>query len=133
MDTIRLSLIYHAFISASGDIFRNRYMLYTDQNGSKIRKKKYCRIPQGSVQGFLVWKLAYDAVLRVNLPRSVNFICYADDTLVLSSGINSEKTKTLEVMGVEIVTKLCVLGLRIPAHKNEAFWFHKLLRQCSIF
>ena len=132
-DTIRESLIYHqvpVYLQAIiRSYLRDRYILYTNQEGYRIRRRMYCGIPQGSVLGPLLWNLAYDAVLRMVLPRDVEVICYADDTLVLASGPTFEDTKRLAEIGVAmIITKICELGLRIAAHKTEALWFHKLPR-----
>ncbi|XP_046976610.1 uncharacterized protein LOC124542724 [Vanessa cardui] len=72
------------------------------------------------------WNLAYDAVLRVELPAGVSVICYADDTLVLACGLSFEMTRRRAELGVElVVAKICKLGLRIAPHKTEALWFHK--------
>lgn len=40
-------------------------------------------VPQGSVLGPLLWLIAFDDVLRLNLPDGVEIIAYADDLAIL--------------------------------------------------
>ncbi len=41
-------------------------------------------IPQGSVLGPLLWNIAFDNILKVEVPPKVSIICYADDILVVT-------------------------------------------------
>ena len=49
-------------------------------------------IPQGSVLGPLLWSIGYNHVLKIALPKSVQLICYAGDTLLVAGGTSWEST-----------------------------------------
>lgn len=93
-------------------IIRNYLLCDIDTFYTRIRRRMFCGIPRGSVLGPFLWNLAYDVVLRMVLPRNVEVICNADNTLVLACEPTFEDTKRLAIIGVEmIVTKICDLEL----------------------
>lgn len=68
--------------------FRERELEFVQRDGLLRRRRIGCGVPQGSVLGPLLWDFAYDRVLCLPLPRSCHAICYADDTLVVVTGVN---------------------------------------------
>ncbi|CAK1595410.1 unnamed protein product [Parnassius mnemosyne] len=125
LGAIRSALAHHQvppyLKNVIGDYLRDRYILYMGQNGRKIRREIRRGVPQGSVLRPLLWNLAYDAVLRVELPAGVDIVCYADDTLVVASGVTFERVKELAEFRAEVVVaKIHELGLEIAPHKTEA-------------
>ncbi len=49
-----------------------------------VRKEMTCKVPRGSVLGPLLWNIAFDDILKKEVPPGANVICYADDTLVVT-------------------------------------------------
>lgn len=128
---IREALVYHQIPpylrGIVGAYLQNRHITYVGRNAEVHQRAVYCGVPQGSVLGPLLWNLAYDAVLRIDLPDGVHVVCYADDTLVLANGENFTETTRLAEMGVAcVVRKIHALGLQVAPHKTEALWFHRL-------
>ncbi|CAG4963930.1 unnamed protein product [Colias eurytheme] len=84
-----------------------------------------CGVPQGSVLGPLLWNIGYNHVLRGVLPQGVSAICYADDTLVVSTGRDYREARLRATAGVaQVVAKIKSLGLKVALEKSEAIWFH---------
>ena len=78
-------------------------------------------VPQGSVLGPLLWDLAYDAVLRVEMPSPrVSLVCYADDTLVVASGQRLQQAINLAEEALRrVVASIGTLGLRVAFDKRR--------------
>ncbi len=49
------------------------------------RKEMTISVPQGSVLGPLLWNIAFDNILKKDVPSGVNIICCANDTLVVTA------------------------------------------------
>lgn len=107
------------------DYFRSKNMVYRDQNTVNREKRASRRIPQESTLGLYLWNLAFDKTLRTALPLGTSVICCADDTLILSGGVNWEQADLASEMTMEwVVHTIHFLGLRMPSQKTEAVFFH---------
>jgi len=83
-----------------------------------------CGVPQGSVIGPLLWNIAYDRVLRVQLPRGVELIGFADDTLVVACGNTSTEVEEMTNSALSIVSsEIKSLELSLATDKTEAIMF----------
>lgn len=111
------------------DYLRDRTIRWSGSNSAVNEWKVSCGVPQGSVLGPLLWNLAYDTVLRIELPVGVHVVCYADDTLIVATGENVEETMRLAELGTAyLIRKINGLGLKVAPLKTEAVWFHGLPR-----
>ena len=103
----------------------DRSIAYTVRGGGMIKRAVYRGVPQGSVLGPLLWNIAYDAVLRVQMPPDSALACYADDTLVLIWGAAWGGTVRLaELTVARVVAAIKGLGLRVSSEKSKAMWFY---------
>ncbi|XP_068993471.1 uncharacterized protein [Neodiprion pinetum] len=84
-------------------------------------------VPQGSVLGPLLWNLTFDEVLRGEGVADCVIVCYADDTLVLSSaGDSSTAVALANAMVARVVRRISGLGLTVAASKTEAVLFRRV-------
>lgn len=94
--------------------------------GGSVRARQMCAgVPQGSILGPMLWNLTYDWVLRSTLQPQTELICYADDTLVISTA----STPTLAAWratatAAVVINRIQRLGLEISVAKNESDLFH---------
>ncbi|CAG4935877.1 unnamed protein product [Colias eurytheme] len=103
---------------------RERQITFPRQDGwGRYRVER--GVPQGSVLGPLLWNIGYNHVLRGGLPQGVTAICYADDTLVVSTGRDFREARLRATAGVaQVVARIKSLGLKVALDKSEAICFH---------
>lgn len=99
----------------------NRWIEFSDFEGSLIRKRVSAGFPQGSVLGSLLWNIAYDEVLRLQLFYGCSMICYADDTLVFVSAddVGAARWRWRTVRSKELLTELLSLVWRLQKVKPK--------------
>ncbi|KAL0871552.1 hypothetical protein ABMA27_004087 [Loxostege sticticalis] len=101
------------------------YLVYVDRDGTLLRQRATCGVPQGYVLGPLLWNIGYDWVLRGSHAAGVSVICYADDTLVTASGADFAEASRRATAGVAtVVHRIRQLGLEVEQEKSEALCFH---------
>lgn len=95
-----------------------------------------CGVPQGSVLGPLLWDVAYDEALNVQLPPLCTTIGYADNTLVLTAAAEDYEAASKATLAVAIISeKINTMGLELAPQKTDAMVFRprgKTGRQLSI-
>ncbi|KAI5747429.1 hypothetical protein M8J77_014440 [Diaphorina citri] len=79
-----------------------------------------CGVPQGSVIGPLLWNLYYDPMLRMELPGGSKLVAYADDVVVITTGIKKDEVEsTLNRTMKTLVQWLDEHKLKIAPQKTE--------------
>ncbi|KAL4108057.1 hypothetical protein QTP88_018314 [Uroleucon formosanum] len=85
-----------------------------------------CGVPQGSVVGPLLWNMRYDRVLRIQLPREVRLVGFADDTLVMVWGKTSDEVEATANSALDAVAaEIAALDLTLATEKTEAVMFKR--------
>jgi hypothetical protein len=81
-------------------------------------------VPQGSVLGPALWNIAYDGLLRLEMPDGVQLVGFADDVGVLGVA-KTEDALVNQVNGAlgSIATWMQEAGLQIAPQKTEAVVF----------
>lgn len=80
-----------------------------------------CGVPQGSVLGPALWNIAYDSLLKMDVPPGVQLIGFADDLAVVGIAVTGQLLEdamnpTLEAIDCWMASR----GLELAHHKSEA-------------
>jgi len=96
----------------------------TQVGNNSVEVRVTCGVPQGSVVGPLLWNIAYDSVMRLQLPVGTELLGFADDTMVIVSGatITELEQKTNEVL-CRVSGEIRRLGQPLAVNKTEAVLF----------
>lgn len=111
-----------------GSYFENRLLLYDTEDGRK-EYKVTAGVPQGSILGPTLWNIMYNGVLKLDLPRGVEIIGFADDIVITTVGESTAEVETLTSEAVEAVGRwLDTAKLQLAHHKTEVM----LVSNCKI-
>ncbi|KMQ82455.1 reverse transcriptase, partial [Lasius niger] len=133
--------LWHALIDVfekasfhkSGKLPDWRYLVFVGPTGNKQSRRVVYGVPQGSVLGPILWDLAYDEVLKIGLPPGCFLICYADDTLLVTTGQDIERAIYMATIGAQIFMRAVEkLGLTIATEKTEIVAFTGRRRRGAI-
>lgn len=104
----------------------DRFIQYIGSDGKQCRRTVEAGVPQGSVLGPILWNITFDSVLDLaDEDESCEILCYADDTLVIVSGMNMHHTRLRAgVFLTHVVNHIHSLGLRVAPNKTEAILFY---------
>lgn len=79
-----------------------------------------CGVPQGSVLGPVLWNVAYDDILKAEVPTNVTLVAFADDLAIVTEGKSMEEIKYKAEETINIVKeKMKEMGLSIAEQKTE--------------
>lgn len=80
-----------------------------------------CGVPQGSVLGPALWNVAYDALLKMNVPPGVQLIGFADDLAVVGTALTDQFLEDLVNPTLQKIDDWMVNhGLELAHQKTEA-------------
>lgn len=95
-------------------------------NDGLIAREIEAGVPQGSVLGPLLWNITYDAVLRSVTEEGCRLMGYADDTLIIVTGLTKANVKRRATYQIAtIVRKIEELHLKIVPEKTDMVLFTK--------
>ena len=99
---------------------KDRWLVLTDQDGRRTRKKITSGVPQGSVLGPTLWNVFYDGVLRLRL-EGVELVAYADDLALVVTAKTCAEIEERANTAIRVITEwLDVRRLQLAAEKTEA-------------
>lgn len=104
----------------------NREIVWVGEDKKKHKMKVDRGVPQRSVLGPLLWNITYDSVLKMPTPANCDVVCYADDTLILAGGDDTEKAlNKANILINAIARRINWMSLQVAAEKTEALKFRK--------
>lgn len=112
-------------IAMTASYLSERTLVFTTAEGAE--EVEVTRgVPQGSVLGPLLWNIMFDDLLRLDMPEGTEVLCYADDTIVIATGLALEAVRDRTTLATEkIISWIESAGLEVALHKTEAVLFSK--------
>jgi hypothetical protein len=107
------------------DYLKDRWIEYVDCDGKCRKRRMTCGVPQGSVLGPILWNIGYNKVLSAAINNNESdIICYADDTLLITSGEDVDTAiHNVNIDAYRIVKEIEGLGLSVAAQKTQVMGF----------
>lgn len=103
-----------------------RKILYKDASGRLIEREVSAGVPQGSVLGPLLWNIAFDSVLELGAEEGCHTVCYADDTLLITTSDRLyDAIIKANIQIARTIRHILKLGLTVAENKTEAVLFCK--------
>ncbi|KMQ88059.1 reverse transcriptase [Lasius niger] len=104
----------------------DRTIWFTGMDGKRHAKAMEAGVPQGSVLGPVLWNIAFDKVLNLaDDDEKSDIICYADDTLIVSTGKDRRHVRLrTSMLLIKVIKRISELGLKVSTEKTEAMLFH---------
>lgn len=108
----------------------HRSFEYGNADGEVQQRAATAGVPQGSVLGPFLWNLAFDGVMRQGLPEGCRVVCFADDTLVLTTGETIEEAQhKARLVTAVTLSWIQRAGLQVAPKKTELVVFQKRKKQ----
>lgn len=108
-----------------GNYLSHRSIIYKTDVGRIEERQVRAGVPQGSVLGPLLWSIAFDSILRLLLEKGCRIVCYANDTMILSSSNRLFATiVNVNIQIARVIRHITDLGLKIAENKTEAVLFY---------
>lgn len=115
-------------VALISDYLSERYLLFGDKNDEIVEYRMTRGVPQGSVLGPILWNVAYDRVLNIELQDGYLVIGYADDILVVVDGRSVEDAVARAEACVDLViNEIKRPRLKVsPAKTEVAVFFNRI-------
>lgn len=88
--SLRKAMVPKYLIKILRSYMKDRYLLIGDSTERATSLPVLCGVPQGSVLGPTLWNTFYDAVLKLDVPKGVKLIAFADDLAVVAVARTTE-------------------------------------------